>query len=214
MKVLKLIKTQLGILQTMFTLQTMVTHCFEQQNRWIHLIAYIWMTFEFRAFCILDFVIQFDFTLQFWIESIWIESHYTNHLDWGHHTCFGLDFVDALNKLFASNYAPNVYWPSMIGNLFSWALLMCHMFVICLHRIYIWGVVTSHVVASNSRICKMFSMFISSHPNNMLCNMQQQVIVKNHCNVQFYSPMKLTKHFFQNPKCIFYWTLLFRQKHG
>jgi hypothetical protein len=48
--------------------------------------------------------------------------------------------------------------------------------VICLHRICIWGLVISLVVASNSRIYKMLSMFISYHPNNMLHNMQQQVI--------------------------------------
>ncbi len=136
-----------------------------------------------------------DFVLQ-----MWIESHYTNHFDWGHHTCFGLDFVDALNKLFASNYAPNVYWPSMIGDLFSWALLVCHMLVICLHGTCIWGVVTSHVVASNSRIYKMLSMFISNHPNNMLHNMQQQVIklrIIVMCN--FILPWNLENIFFKIP---------------
>lgn len=98
------------------------------ESIWLH--TYEWLlNLEHLHF---ELVIQFDSTLQFglrhidFVLQIWIESHYTNHLDWGHYTCFGLNFVDALSKLFASNYAPNVSWPSMIGDLFSWALLVCH----------------------------------------------------------------------------------------
>ncbi len=70
MKVLKLTKPWFGILQTMFTLQTMVTHCFEQQNKWIHLVAYIWMTFEFRA-------LAFWTCNSIWFYfAIWIETHW------------------------------------------------------------------------------------------------------------------------------------------